>query len=231
MLKNTKALFSPYLVFGDRSPLKTRAATISLLLKSALFLSVALPLSGCGENKSASLNIGLSVTPEKVFVVPGSGTSCVALADVKGTDDAATPDVSGERALFSDFSIQWRSADALTISSLRATVSGFGLDSGDGKQIIDFDENEIKALTGLENLTIEAEANRTQVTVSSSSTSRKGPTTLFEPCGLHLGGIKTKTSITSGTFTIKIELVGFSTAADGSQAPVRQSTTVRAEKF
>lgn len=196
-----------------------------------LYLSMASLLGSCGNSKSASLNIGLSVTPEKVFLVPGTGTSCVALADVKGTEDAATPDVSGERALFNDFSIQWRSADALTISSMRVTISGFGLESPDGKQVIEFDEAELTALLGLENLTIEGEPNRTQVTVSSSSTSRKGPTTPYEPCGLHIGGIKTKTTVSSGTFTVKLELVGYSTAADGSQAPVRQSTTVRAEKF
>jgi hypothetical protein len=222
--------------------LKTHEANIHTIIKklgryvrsnksSILYVALGLLLGSCGNSKSASLNIGISVTPEKVFLVPGSGTSCVALAEVKGTDEAPTADISGERALFSDLSIQWRSADALTISSLRATVSGFGLESGNGKQVIDFDEGELKALMGLENLTIEGEANRTQVTVSSSSTSRKGPTTAFAPCGLHLGTIKTKTTVSSGTFTIKLELVGFSTAADGSQAPVRQSTTVRAEKF
>lgn len=201
------------------------------LASTLLYAAFAVLLGSCGNSKSASLNIGLSVTPEKVFLVPGTGASCTALAEVKGTDDTATPDVSGERALFSDFSIQWRSADALTISSLRATISGFGLDSGDGKQVIEFDEAEITALTGLEDLTIEGEANRSKVTVSSSSASRKGPTTAYVPCGLHLGGITTKTTVASGTFTIKIELVGYSTAVDGSQAPVRQSTTVRAEKF
>jgi len=197
----------------------------------AIYVALGLLLGSCGNSKSASLNIGISVTPEKVFLVPGSGTSCVSLAAVKGTDDAPEADVNGERALFSDISIQWRSADALTISSLRATVSGFGLAGSGGKQVIDFDEAELTALLGLENLTIEGLANRTQVTVSSSSTARKGPTTPFSPCGLHLGGVQTKSTVTSGTFTIKIELVGFSTAADGSQAPVRQSTTVRAEKF
>jgi hypothetical protein len=197
----------------------------------AIYVSLGLLLGSCGNSKSASLNVGISITPEKVFLVPGSGTSCVSLAAVKGTDEAPEADVNGERALFSDLSIQWRSADALTISSLRATVSGFGLAGAGGKQVIDFDEAELTALLGLENLTIEGLANRTRVTVSSSSTARKGPTTPFSPCGLHLGGIQTKSTVTSGTFTIKIELVGFSTAADGSQAPVRQSTTVRAEKF
>jgi len=197
----------------------------------AIYVALGLLLVSCGNSKSASLNVGVSITPEKVFLVPGSGTSCVALAAAKDTDDAPEADVSGERALFSDLSIQWRSADALTISSLRATVSGFGLEDSGGKQVIDFDEAELTALLGLENLTIEGLANRTKVTVSSSSTARKGPTTPYSPCGLHLGGIKTKSTVTSGTFTIKIELVGFSTAADGSQAPVRQSTTVRAEKF
>lgn len=197
--------------------------------KILFFGFIAILLGSCGNSKSASEKIGLSVTPEKVFVVPGSGNSCVALATAKENDETPTPDVAGERALFSDFSIQWRSPDALTISSLRATISGFGLEST--PQVIDFDEAEITALLGLENLTLEAETNRTVVTVSSSSTSRKGPTTVFAPCGLHLGGIKTKTTVTSGTFTIKIELVGYSTAADGSQEPVRQSTTVRAEKF
>ncbi|MBN8539717.1 MAG: hypothetical protein J0L82_04950 [Deltaproteobacteria bacterium] len=196
---------------------------------SVLYVVLAMILGSCGNSKSASLNIGLSVTPEKVFVVPGAGSSCTALADAKDTDTPADADVGGERALFSDFSIQWRSPDALTISSLRATLSGFAIDGG--KQVIDFDEGEITALTGLDNLTIESEANRTQVTVSSSSTARKGPTTDYAPCGLHLGGIKTKTTVASGVLTIKIELVGYSTAADGSQAPVRQSTTVRAEKF
>ncbi len=188
-------------------------------------------LGSCGTSKSASLNIGLSVTPEKVFIVPGTGTSCVALAAVKGTDDSATPDLTGERALYSDFSIQWRSPDSLTISSLRATVSGFGLESSTGKQVIEFNEAEIKALLGLDNLTIEKETGRTQVTISSSSTARKGPTTEYEPCGLHLGGIQTKTTVSSATFSVKLELVGYSTAADGSQSPVRQSTTFRAEKF
>lgn len=223
---------------GQKGLIKTECTARSLVRKTGLsvgtsFLYVALLalLGSCGNSKSASLNIGLSVTPEKVFLVPGKGTSCVALAAVKGTEDPADPDVSGERALFSDFSIQWRSADALTISSMRATVSGFGLESTDGKQVIEFDEAELTALLGLENLTIEGEASRTQVTVSSSSTSRKGPTTPFEPCGLHIGGIKTKTTVSSGTFTVKLELVGYSTAADGTQAPVRQSTTVRAEKF
>lgn len=206
-------------------------AKVQRALPSFLWLATAILLGSCGNSKSASLNIGLSVTPEKVFIVPGSGSSCVSLAEAKGTDESATADISGERALYNDFSIQWRSPDALTISSLRATVSGFGLDSADGKQVIEFDEAEITALLGLDNLTIEGEAGRTQVTVSSSSTSRKGPTTAYEPCGLHLGGIKTKTSVSSGTFTVKLELVGFATASDGSQSPVRQSTTVRAEKF
>lgn len=196
-----------------------------------LYAAFVVLLGSCGNTNNASVNIGLSVTPEKVFLVPGSGTSCVALAEVKGTDDAANADVSGERALFRDFSIQWRSPDALTISSLRATVSGFGLDSADGKQVIEFDEAEITALTGLDNLTIDGDADRSKVVVSSSSTELKGPTAAYEPCGLHVGGIKTKTTVSTGTFTIKLELVGYSTSADGSQAPVRQSATVRAEKF
>lgn len=196
---------------------------------SIVYVALTLLLVSCGNSKSASLDIGLSVTPEKVFVVPGAGSSCKALAEVKGTDDLAAGDVGGERALFRDFSIQWRSPDALTISSLRATVTGFALESG--KQVIDFDEAEIAALTGLENLTIEGEAGRTKVTVSSSSAARKGPTTVFVPCGFHIGGIKSKATVPTGTFTIRIELVGYSTAADGSQAPVRQATTVRAEKF
>ncbi len=199
-----------------------------------LFLGVLLAISGCGETGGPSADIAIGITPNKVFIVPGTGSSCVAYAAAKidGTEIVAR-DLNADRAYFQNFTLQWRSPDALTISEFVIEMKGSALASEEGQELA-LSEEEIRALTGLADLTIEQDDNRSASTaynLESNSTRRKGPADPYAPCGLHISGIATKPEVNSGAISIKVTLRGYATDKQGNQKPIRQSTTVRAEKL
>lgn len=196
---------------------------------------VVLPLLSCSPKKDAGAFVAIAVSPEKPFIVPGKGASCVAAATAKAAgSDFPENDVDEYRILYQSFKLQWQSVDALTVVSLKATVTGFGID---GEVEIKFDEAEIAALLGRADLTIPKESDMTVTeryvnVISNDTTSTKPASNDYAACGLHLGGIKIKDGVKAFTAQVKIELVGFATSRDdGSQSPVRKTTTARAELF
>lgn len=204
-------------------------------LQFLLSVFMALPLLSCSPQKDAGAFVAIAVSPDKPFIVPGKGASCVAAAAAKAAgSDFPENDVEEYRILYQSFKLQWKSVDALTVVSLKATVTGFGID---GEVEIKFDEGEIAALLGRADLTIPKESDMTVTeryvdVISNDTTSTKPATSDYAACGLHLGGIKVKDGVKSFTAQVKIELVGFATSrADGSQSPVRKTTTARAELF
>ncbi len=192
-------------------------------------------LNSCAPKKDAGAYVAIAVTPEKPFIVPGKGASCVSLAKAK-VDAADVPesDVVENRILYSAFKLNWKSVDALTVVSLKATVTGFGID---GENVIKFDETEIAALLGKSDLTIPKEDDpgvliRSVNVISNDVETTKPAASKYAACGLHLGGIKLKEGVNAFTAQVKIELVGFATSrADGSQSPIRKTAIARAELF
>ena len=212
-----------------RSILQTRK-----VLASAALLAVLFSATSCSETGGPSADIAIGISPSKVFIVPGSGSSCVAYAEAKrSATDIVSRDLTADRAYFQNFSLQWRSPDALTISELVVEMTGSALTAEDGQKLA-LSEDEIRALTGLADLTIEQDDNRSAsvaFNLDANSTRRKGPTDPYAPCGLHLYGIATKPDSTSGSVSIKVTLRGYATDKEGNQKPIRQSTTVRAERL
>lgn len=211
--------------------------TILLFRKAGAFAALTgfvLSVSNCSETGGPSADIAIGISPSKVFIVPGTGSSCVAYAAAKTqATEVVTRDLSADRAYFQNFSLQWRSPDALTISELVVEMTGSALTAEDGQKLA-FSEDEIRALTGLSDLTIEQDDNRSSkvpFNLDSNSTQRKGPADRYAPCGLHIAGITTDPDSTSGGVSIKVTLRGYSTDKAGNQKPIRQSTTVRAEKL
>lgn len=206
----------------------------SQLVKAFTAGLVLLASSSCSETGGPSADIGIAISPNKVFLVPGSGSSCVAYAAAKvAGDDIVARDLSEERAYFQNFSLQWRSPDALTISEMVVEITGSALATTDGQRLA-IAEDEIRALTGLEDLTIEQDDNRSSqnpFTLDSNSAQRKGPADPYAPCGLHIAGISTDPQKTTGNVTFKVTIRGYATDKDGNQKPIRQSTTARAEKL
>lgn len=201
----------------------------------ALWASLALfPfIASCSPSLDAGAFIAIGISPEKTFIVPGKGTSCVAAATAKASGETATADLSEYRALFDNFHLQWKSPDALTISAMKVTIKGFGIDGGE--QTLTISDAELYALLGLENGTIAVDTSTggtgRPIDINSNSATGKGSSSPYAPCGLHLAGIKPKTGVKAFTAQVKVEVVGYSTSATGVQAPVRQSTTAKAQAF
>lgn len=191
-------------------------------------------LAGCDAKDSISGDIAISISPKTVYVVEGSGSSCVASAKAKA--DASTfpeKDLSEERALYKSFQLQWRSPDELIITSLVVEATGSALPP-DTTQNIVFEEDELKALTGLKDLVIEADPTRSDrqpYTLASDETRLKGPASSFAVCGFHISGIKTDPEKNSGNVNFLVTIRGYATDANGNQRPIRQWTTVTAEKL
>lgn len=203
-------------------------------VKLLAVLAVAMFMGSCSETDGPSADIAIGITPSKVFIVPGTGSSCRAFATAKqNSEDTVERDLTGERAYFQNFTLQWRSPNALTISEIAIEMTGSVLKGEEGQKLA-LDEAEIQALTGLEDLTIERDDNRSArlpYNLESNSTQRKGPADPYAPCGLHISGISTKETQNTGSISIKITLRGYSTDSEGNQKPIRQTTTVRAEKL
>lgn len=215
--------------------------TLTTTLAAFGFLS----LSSCALPKDPGATIGVSVTPDNAYIVPGKGVSCVAQAEAQTSGETATADVEGERVTFSRFALQWRSGDRLNIAQIRARIYSPGItgaDTTDGFEIV-ISEDEAAALLGRKNLNIDyanpyvADRTLTLDSMDSAKTSNG-----YAPCGLQLGGLVSVKTMTSYTARIKIEVIGFGTTCDtknattgacedGTQYPVRQSVTVRAQKY
>jgi hypothetical protein len=209
-------------------------------------------LLSCGTSNDAGLNLGVSVSPEKAYVVPGKGISCVAQATAKTADTVPTADIDGERILFNHFKIQWRSPNAFTVAQIKLTLFSTGLAGAEtttGKEVI-LSEEETAALLGLANLTIDYANPYTgpdgqpvdrKIDIDSTSTTIKSSTSAYAPCGLQIGGLATTPGVKTYTARVKIEVLGYMTACDeknpdgtclsGIQTPVRQSVTVSAQKY
>lgn len=213
---------------------------------ASLAIVAILGLTSCGLNPDPGLNLGVSVSPDKAYVVPGKGSSCVAQATAKSADTVPTTDIDGDRILFNHFKIQWRSPDTFTIAQIKLTLFSAGIsgaESTNGKEVV-VTEQETAALLGLANLTIPY-ANPyvpgRVVDIDSTSTSIKSSTSAYAPCGLQIGGIAAVAGVKTYNARVKIEVIGFSTSCDerntdgtclsGTQTPVRQSVTVSAQKY
>lgn len=196
-------------------------------------LSIATANLSCAPELDAGANIAIALSPEKAFIVPGAGISCISAAAAKVAGESLpTSDLSEHRALYTNFKLQWKSPGALNISALKVTIKGFGIE-GESQEIT-FSEEEIKALLGLEGGRIDALSTRTAsapTEINSSSSDNKGTASPYAPCGFHVSGISVKENVKSFTAQLKVEIVGYETKADGSQAPVRQSATARAQAF
>ena len=206
-----------------------------------------LSLTSCGNQEDPGANIGISVSPESAYIVAGKGVSCISRTAAKADDSTPEADIEGDRVSFTRFALQWRSGDQLTIASMSATYFSPGIsgaETNEGSKV-EIDEEEVVALLGLSNLTIgyanpypgPAEGQVRVSTIDSAATNKPAP---YAPCGLQLGGISSSTTIKSYSARIKIEIIGFGQKCDqkeegvcvgGAQYPVRQTVTVRAQKY
>lgn len=216
-------------------------------------VAAALTVTGCGPNKDAGLSLGVSISPDKAYIVSGKGISCVARATAKKDDSIPVADVSGDLVLFSRVALQWRSGDKLTISSVKATVFSAGIsgaDGVDGLEII-ISEDELAALFGLPTLTIPFDTSvphradfKTDIDSTDPAAKPGSLAKPYVPCGLIIGGLAGKKDVKTYSARIRIELTGYKTAcvlgatdstknicSDGELSPVRQSVTVTAQKF
>jgi hypothetical protein len=212
-------------------------------------------LTSCGTALDPGMNLAISVSPEKPNVVPGKGVSCVSRSSAQASGTTASTDISADRIPFSKFVLQWRSNDKLTIAGIKVTIFSSGI-TGAGKAdgaSIEISEEELTALLGLKNLTIDfgsfdsagKPVGSRVVTIDSTDTTStqaiKTSTSAYAACGLQIGGLSSVTGIKTYTARIKIEVTGFSTACvydaatatctDGEQSPVRQSLTASAQKY
>ncbi len=200
----------------------------------------------CGAQQDPGANIGISVSPESAYIVPGKGISCVSRTTAKADDSIPVADIDGDRVSFNRFALQWRSGDQLTISSMTATFFSPGISGAEGTEgtKVEIGEEELIALLGLSNLTLGYAdpypgpdgVTRVQ-TIDSAATNKAAP---YTACGLQLGGIASSTTIKSYSARIKFEIIGFGQKCDtkeagvctgGAQYPVRQTVTVRAQKY
>ncbi|CAN5487584.1 hypothetical protein BH10BDE1_BH10BDE1_25280 [soil metagenome] len=208
-------------------------------------------LSSCGTSNDPGLNLGVSVSPEKAYVVPGKGISCVAQASAKASDEPAIADIEGDRILFNHFKLQWRSPDAFTVAQIKVTLFGTGVSGAEtttGKETV-LSEEETAALLGLTGLSIPyanpyLNSDGTPVSrvldIESTSTSSKASTP-YAPCGLQIGGLTSPVGIKTYSVKVKIEVLGYATdcseknkdgtCLSGIQTPVRQTVNVSAQKY
>lgn len=219
----------------------------SLAHQISLAIFAIILTTGCGAQKDAGLAIALAVSPDKAYVVPGKGVSCVAAATAKKDGSVPVADVTGDRIAFSRFVLQWKSGDRLTISSITSTIFSSGIDGADSVDGLPFtmDENEMTAMLGLDGLTVPFDAtvpfNKDRITsIDSTSTALKSGSTPYAPCGFQIGSLASKKTSKTYSARIKIEVSGFRTACEldklgvcqpGEQTPVRQSVTVSAQKY
>ena len=214
------------------------ALTISML--------ATLGASGCGTSKDAGLGIGLSLSPNKAYIVSGKGVSCKAQASARKADTVPVGDIEGDRVLFNRFAIQWRSGDQLTIASIKATVFSSGIDGADKPEGFEFEmpQDEAAALLGLTDLTIPFSSSPfnadRSTTIDSTDPTLKSASKPYAPCGFQIGSLPSKKDSKTYTARIRVEVTGFrtrcvldntGTCTAGDQLPVRQNVTVTAEKF
>jgi hypothetical protein len=204
-------------------------------------LALVLTTLSCSPQKDPGANIALAVSPSRPFVVPGRGLSCIDLANLKANPTADLPgSVGANRILYSNFRLQWRSDEALTLTALRVKVkiperqtSGRTIKK---EQEISFDQDEIEALLGLDDATIPLNttvgSEPRVVEINSNSTSQRDASSVYAACGLHVGGIEVGETTPDAYFAeVLIEVAGYATRSDGQQSPVRQSLTAQAEGF
>ncbi len=166
------------------------------------------------EVKKNSEGLSISVSPEQVFVVPGTDESCQdAKTNVTATDP--TRSIAGPRVRFTNFVLGWANPNhSLTVALIRVTLTGQGITGGEQK--IDFAVDEIEALLGRTGGFIAAVSGNTEI----QSINTKGSTG-YLPCGLAVGGIALADPTAKFTARAKVELFGFSTNSAGEQEPVR----------
>jgi len=205
------------------------------------FVALGLGILSCSPQKDPGANISMAVSPSRPFVVPGRGLSCIDLANLKANPTADLPgSVGANRILYSNFRLQWRSDEALTLTAMRVKVkiperqaSGRTIKK---EQEISFDQDEIEALLGLDDATIPINSSPGSepriVEINSNSTSQRDASSVYAACGLHVGGIEVGESTPDAYFAeVLIEVAGYATRSDGQQSPVRQSLTAQAEGF
>jgi len=216
-----------------------------VLIGPLLVVTAALQMS-CGAQLDPSENISISVSPSRAYVVPGKGVSCVAQSEARVSAEAPVADIEGDRVTFNRFALNWKSGAKLTIASIRATIFSDGISGGETDEgiTVDLAEDEMAALLGLTNLTIDFpnpyRADRV-TTIDSTDEAAKGASNPpYAPCGLQIGGLASVKGVRTYNARIKVEVIGFSTACveqtngtcnEGEQRPVRQSVTVQAQKF
>ena len=169
-------------------------------------------LAGCGQSgKDPGEFIAIAVEPRSVFVVGGKGFSCVDLSEPPAF---RLPTVQPNRAQFSNFKLQWKSDDKLIVTMIRTSVNSPNLG---GTYKSEISGAELDFLLG----TSGGEISGKQ-TINSND---PDPQKKAVRCGIHLGGINIPEDARSFTATVQFDVYGYSVAADGAQAPVKQSTT------
>ena len=219
----------------------SRSRVFSSIVRWSSVGSVALLALSCSPQKDPGANIALAVSPSRPFVVPGRGLSCTDLANLKANP---TQDIQGSvtanRILYSNFRLQWRSDEALTLTAMRMTIriperqaSGRIIKR---EQVVSFDQDEIEALLGLNNATIPLNptpgSEPRVVDINSNSTTQRDASSVYAACGLHIGGVEVGDTVPDSYFAeVAIDVVGFATRSDGQQSPVRQTLNAQAEGF
>lgn len=185
--------------------------------------------TSCGSKKDPGEFLGVDVTPDKAYIVPGSGKSCYDRMTTSGDNDPRS--LSEHRIFYRNLRLQWRSTDNLTISIIRITVSSPMLKGG--QSVTTFTEDEIESLTGGAGGVITGvEVEGQQKTIDSSDPAR-GDFIAEAACGLGVGGLAfVSQNPTPFTARVTVEVIGVAeNPGSGEQSPVRQKTTATAEYY
>ncbi len=180
-----------------------------------IFASTCMLLAGCGPKRDLGENVNFLVLPEKVIVGPGPMRSCV-----DTVNGAITASVQGPLIFFPKLRLDWTSKEHfLLISSIRVTVTGFGIKEGKYQTLLS--PEEIAAMIGAS-----IPPDRFVDTTNRTEDDPRGIDRNRAPCGLLVGGLPLVNGNATPSFRarVKVDIIGTSLSSDYTeQLFVRQT--------
>jgi hypothetical protein len=199
------------------------------ILLATAFVAL-LSVSGCGAAGSQDLQI--SFLPNKAFLVPGTGSSCLDYATYAanaGSGVELGASVQPYRVVYPQFSLTWTGSELLYVAFINVTVRGSNISGG--TTTIQLTNTDVEPMLGIGsgaafNGFLYPFTLTTPKTITTSTTRTFNPPggqpITFPPCSFTVGGISLTDSNRAFGGQVQIDVVGFSVAADGSQNAVQQ---------
>lgn len=194
---------------------------------AALAAVAVLGSSSCGKKEDLGVNLGISLSPSEVYIQGGPGASCTDRAQAKNTGSTLQTSIGEYRVQFSNFKLEWRGTDPLTIWDIEVRIDGSGLGTSYKSSL---SAEEIEALLASSGSVVAAAPDPkngvyTNIVSNDATATARGATGDFAPCGFAIGGIPITESTPSFSGTITVLVRGYSESTSGEQTPVEQKTT------